>query len=65
MYIHLIDAKAGDVLYQKKFKETQSYSYPNQTAYLAFFDLISEIKAKLFRELMGGEKLQERYLITH
>ena len=64
MDIYLIDAKTGNAVYQKNFKESQSYTNPNQTGYFAFFDLMLRVKDKLFRQVLGGERIQERYLIT-
>ncbi|MFA9452549.1 MAG: hypothetical protein ACERK6_01430 [Candidatus Aminicenantaceae bacterium] len=63
--IHIIDSESGINLYHQEFKEQRSYSNPNQTAYFAFFDLAYQIKEKLFREIMGGNKIQDRYLIIH
>jgi len=65
MHIHIIDSESGITLYNQEFKEQRSYSNPNQTAYFAFFDLAYQIKEKLFREIMGGKKIQDRYLIIH
>lgn len=61
--VFLIEAKSGKVLYQRELKETGNYKNPNQTAYFAFFDLIKESREKIFRQLLGKELLQERYLI--
>lgn len=63
MNIHIIDSESGEILFQQEFKESNSYTNPNQMAYDAFFDLAFEIKEKLFQAILGGEKLQERYLI--
>lgn len=63
--LYIIDAKSGETLYKRSFKETKSYKNPNQTAYFAFFDLIQNVKAKLFRTILGGKKIEERYLITN
>ena len=63
MDIYLIDAKTGNTVYQRNFKESQSYTNPNQTGYFAFFDLMLKVKDKLFRQVLGGERIQERYLI--
>ncbi len=65
MQIHIIDSESGISLYSQQFKETRAYTNPNQTAYFAFFDLAFQVKEKLFREIMGGEKIQDRYLIIH
>jgi len=63
--LFLIDAGSGKILYQRKFKETKSFKNPNQTSHFAFFDLVSQVKDKLFRNIFGTVQLQERYLITH
>jgi hypothetical protein len=65
MTVHIIDSESGINLYSQEFKEQRAYSNPNQTAYFAFFDLAFQIKEKLFREIMGGDKIQDRYLIIH
>lgn len=62
--LYLIDNQTGAVIYQKDFKETRAYKNPNQTAYFAFFDLIQEVRDKLFDTLLGGERVQQRYLIA-
>lgn len=61
--LYLIEAGTGKTLYSRKFKETKSYKNPNQTAYFAFFDLIQAIKDKLIDDVLGKEKIEERYLI--
>lgn len=61
--IHLIDSRTGKTLYKRTFKETKSDRNPNQTAPFAFFQLIQRVKDKLFDELLGKTRLQERYLI--
>lgn len=63
--LYLIDAGSGEVLYKKDFKESRSYKNPNQTAQFALFDLIIALKDKLFRNILGTEQFQERYLIIH
>lgn len=62
--LHMIDAKTGEILYTRNFKQTKHYVNPNQTAYFAFFDLIQIVKTKLFQAFLGDELLQERYLIS-
>lgn len=61
--LYLINAKSGETLYKRSFKETSGYKNPNQTAYFAFFDLIQRVKVKLFRNILGGKKIEERYII--
>ena len=62
--LYLIDARTGEILYQRNFKETRNYQNPNQTAYFAYFDLIQSVKDKLFQTFLGEALLQERYLIN-
>lgn len=61
--LYLIDSTSGEVIYHRQFKETQFYQNKNQTAYFALFDLLQKLKPKLFRRLLGGQRIQERYLI--
>lgn len=61
--LYFIDSQTGEVLYQRKFKETKAYENPNQTSYFAFFDLIYNIKEKIFRDVLGKREPQKRYLI--
>jgi len=62
--LYLIDAKTGEALYERSFKESKGYKNPNQTAPFAFFELIQIVKGKFFRNILGGTKIQERYLIS-
>lgn len=61
--LYLIDTTTGETVYTRTFKETQGYNNPNQTAAFAFFDLIERVKVKLFQNLLGQARIQERYLI--
>ncbi len=61
--LYFIDGKTGKPLYKKSFKESRNYQNPEQTAYFAFFDLIKAVKEKLYRDLLGERRLQQRYLI--
>jgi hypothetical protein len=63
MHIHVFDSESGAPLYDRKFKESRAYTNPNQTALFAFYDLAFQVKEKFFREITGGERLQNRYLI--
>ncbi len=65
MNIRIINSETGDVTYSQDFKESKSYTNPNQTAYFALFDLAYLVKEKLFREIMGGERFQQRYLLHY
>ncbi len=61
--LYIIDAKTGKPLYMRNFKESKGYENPKQTAPFAFFELIQRVKAKFFRNVLGGVSIQERYLI--
>ena len=61
--LYLINSQSGETIYKNSFKETKKYKNPNQTAHFAFFDLIQIVKEKLFYDLLGRERVQERYLI--
>ena len=64
MDVYFINNTTGESIYSHKFKESASYKNPNQTAYFAFFDLMQKVRDKLFQTILGGEKLQQRYLIS-
>lgn len=61
--LYIIDAKTGKPLYMRHFKESKGYENPEQTAPFAFFELIQRVKTKFFRNVLGEESIQERYLI--
>jgi hypothetical protein len=63
LHLYLIDAHTGEALYQQTFKESKTYRNPNQTSYFAFYDMMLNVRDKLFRQILGGEQIQERYLI--
>lgn len=63
MSLFLINAKSGEAVYKREFKETKNYNNPNQTSYFAFFDLMQQIQEKLLRSVLGLEQIQERYLV--
>lgn len=63
LHLYLIDAQSGDALYKRTFKESKAYKNPNQTAYFAFYDMMLNVRDKLFRQILGEEQIQERYLI--
>jgi hypothetical protein len=62
--IHIINAASGEILISKTYKETKTYASPKQRADFALFDLIQRVKQKLFRPILGEERIQERYLLT-
>ena len=47
----------------RDFKETRSYTNPNQRADFAFYDLAQRVRVKLFRLILSEERMQERYLL--
>jgi hypothetical protein len=61
--LYFIDAQSGETVYERTFKESKAYKNPNQTAYFAFYDMLLNVRDKLFRQILGGEQIQERYLI--
>jgi len=60
---YFIDAQTGEVLYTQAFKETQGYKNPKQTGAFAFYDLADTVKGKLFNNVLGTARIQQRYLI--
>ncbi len=63
LQLYLIDTQSGEALYKRTFNETKTYKNPNQTAYFAFYDMMLNVRDKLFRQILGEEQIQERYLI--
>lgn len=61
--LFLIDAKSGETVFKREYKETKTYNNANQTPYYAFFDLIQQVQTKLLRSILGLEQIQERYLV--
>jgi hypothetical protein len=61
--IFFIDSQSGEALYTRSFKESKAYKNPNQTAYFAFYDMLINVRDKFFRQILGEEQIQERYLI--
>ncbi len=61
--LYLIDAKSGEAVYERTFKESKTYKNPNQTSYFAFYDMMLNVRDKLFRQILGDKQIQERYLI--
>jgi len=61
--IYFIDTQAGKILYERNFKETQTSSNPKQTLRYAFFDLMQNVKMKLFNTILREGRLQERYIL--
>jgi hypothetical protein len=62
--LYFIDPDTGAVIFQTQFDEKDALPNPNQSGEFAFYDLIIQIKDKLFRRLFGLDRVQERYLIT-
>jgi hypothetical protein len=63
--LYLIDTESGKALYKRSFNESKGYDNPRETAYFAFFDLIQGVKGKLFPNIVGDRKIQERYILSH
>jgi hypothetical protein len=63
LQLYLIKAKTGEILYTRDFKESRGYKNPKQTANFAFFDLMETVRRKFVRNVLGEEKLEQRYLI--
>lgn len=63
LQIFIIEARTGEILYKRNFKESKTYRNPNQTAHFAFIDIIQSVRDKLFRQILGEEQIQQRYLI--
>jgi hypothetical protein len=62
--LYLIEAKTGEILYTREFKESRGYKNPKQTANFAFFDLMEKVRAKFFSNILGEERVEQRYLIS-
>lgn len=62
--IHIINAASGEILVSKTYKETKNYLNPKQRGDFALFELIQRVKQKLFRPILGEERIQERYLLA-
>lgn len=59
----LIRADSGEIVFRNEYKETRTFSNPNQPFSFAFYELLPRIRKKFFRTLLGEERGQERYLI--
>lgn len=62
--LYLIKAETGETLLERDFKETKSYTNADQRTDFAFYELIQRVKAKLFRLILGEERVQNRYLLA-
>ena len=62
--LYIIDAKTGETIYSRAFKESQGYENPKQTGPFAFYELTERVKQKFLTNILGGSRLQQRYLIT-
>jgi hypothetical protein len=63
LHLYLIRGDSGEVVLDRDFKETKTYTNPKQRADFAFYDLAQRIKTKLFRPILSEERMQERYLL--
>ncbi len=62
--LYIINAKTGETIYSREFKESQGYENPKQTGPFAFYELTERVKKKFFANILGGSRVQQRYLIT-
>ena len=60
----MIPAARGDIAYRETYEETRSYDVAGQSAEIAFADLFDGIMPRIFRSLLGTERLQWRYLLS-
>jgi len=63
LHLYLIRGDSGEVVLDRDFKETKTYTNPKQRADFAFYDLAQRIRTKLFRPILSEERMQERYLL--
>ncbi len=63
LHLFLIQGDNGTVLLDRNFKESKTYTSPEQRTDFAFYDLAQRIKTKLFRLISNEERIQERYLL--
>jgi len=63
LHLFLIRGDTGEVVLDRDYKETRTYTNPNQRADFAFSDLAQRVKSKLFRLVLSEERMQERYLL--
>jgi hypothetical protein len=63
LHLYLIRGDSGEVVLDRDFKESKAYTNLKQRADFAFYELAQRIKAKLFRPILGEERMQERYLL--
>ncbi|MFZ2052972.1 MAG: hypothetical protein WAU81_02135 [Candidatus Aminicenantales bacterium] len=63
LHLFLVQGDNGEVLLDRDFKETKTYTSPKQRTDFAFHDLALRIKTKLFRLILNEERIQERYLL--
>jgi hypothetical protein len=61
--VALIKLPSGEVVFEKKFKETKTTSDVKYPARFALYELSQRAKLVLFRSIFGEAKPQERYLL--
>jgi hypothetical protein len=59
----LIDGSTGRPIFEKEYKETATYANTRQPAGFALFDVLQRLKVKFFRDALGSQRIQERYLL--
>jgi hypothetical protein len=63
LHLYFIRGDSGEIVLERDFRETKVYANPKQRIDFAFYDLAQRIKAKLFRQILSEERIQERYLL--
>ncbi len=63
VHLFLIRGESGEVLLDREFKETKTYTSPDQRTDFAFYDLAMRVRTKLFRLIANEERIEERYLL--
>jgi hypothetical protein len=64
LQVYLIKAETGEILSDKTYKEVISYADSKQPASFALYELLHRVKLKLFAALLGGQKIEQRYLLS-
>jgi len=59
----LLKADTGEVVNRNSYQDAQNYENVKQTPAYAFHDLLDRIKPRLFRNLFGSTRVQERFLL--
>jgi hypothetical protein len=62
--IALVRAGSGEVVLDKEFKETRTFSDTNQLYSYAYYEIVPHLRNKLFRLFFGDTAIEERTLIV-